>query len=233
MHSVHSPRSYLCVVFITPLLEEVFCCSLEVAYQNLIWLNCFWSVNGETSTSTLTSKSSLQLRRQDSILSFFSTEHWEQSSLFQSILFVKKNTLKATETEMFFVHILPWTQIHSHQFDAATRLKKYWFQAIWTGQICKISPLGINHGRTSWVVKLMESMNKWLTNHFIKAYFNHCHYCHTLHDTHFLSLSWLQIQFQFSPFHFNFNSKNQFFNLLQFGPQFEMTIIPHIWGVGT
>ena len=24
---------------------------------------------------------------------------------------------------MFFVHILPWTQIHSHQFDAATLLK--------------------------------------------------------------------------------------------------------------
>ena len=28
------------------------------------------------------------------------------------ILDAKKNTLKGTETEMFFVHISPWTEIH-------------------------------------------------------------------------------------------------------------------------
>ena len=32
---------------------------------------------------------------------------------------------------MFFVHILPWTQIHSHQFDAATLLKKKMLEGVW------------------------------------------------------------------------------------------------------
>ena len=37
------------------------------------------------------------------------------------------------------------------------------FRAIWTSQICKIYLLGTNHGGTSWVTKLMESMNQWPT----------------------------------------------------------------------
>ena len=36
------------------------------------------------------------------------------------------------EAKMFFVHILPWTKIHSHQFDAATLLKKMFEVAIST-----------------------------------------------------------------------------------------------------
>ena len=40
------------------------------------------------------------------------------------LILAAKNTLKATETEMFFVPILPWTQIHSYQFDAARLLIK-------------------------------------------------------------------------------------------------------------
>ena len=78
-----------------------------------------------------------------------------------SILVAKKNTLKAAETKKIFVHILPWTQIRSHQFDVATLLKKNtWrslrFWVIQTRQICKISPF-------PWVTNLMESMNKWPT----------------------------------------------------------------------
>ena len=74
------------------------------------------------------------------------------------------------DCEMFFRHILPWNQIHSHQFDAATLLKiNLWrslrqrFPAIRTGPIFKIHPLGANHGGASWITKLMESLNKWLT----------------------------------------------------------------------
>ena len=91
-------------------------------------------------------------------MSFFSAEHREESSLCKlivwrslqacalfncfkqgfnciadikiSILAAKKNTLKATRTEMFFVHILPWSQIHSHQFDASVLLKKM-FEGVW------------------------------------------------------------------------------------------------------
>ena len=40
------------------------------------------------------------------------------------ILAAKKNTLKATETEIFLVHILPWSQIRSHQFDAVKLLRE-------------------------------------------------------------------------------------------------------------
>ena len=91
-------------------------------------------------------------------MSFFSTELQEQSSLYKLtawwqlqactlsnyfkqdfnciadirilILVAKKNTLKATESEMFFVHISLWSQIHSHQFDSATLLKKM-FERLW------------------------------------------------------------------------------------------------------
>ena len=42
----------------------------------------------------------------------------------------KKNTLKATESEMFFLYILAWTQIHSHQFDVVKLLKKM-FEEVW------------------------------------------------------------------------------------------------------
>ena len=94
-------------------------------------------------------KSNLKLRRPDYFLSLFTAKHQEQSNVFKLvarwylqacalfncfkqafscianifILTAKKNTLKATETEIFFVHNLPLTQIHSHQFDAATLLK--------------------------------------------------------------------------------------------------------------
>ena len=85
-------------------------------------------------------------------MSFFWTEHWEQSSRYKFtawwqlqacalfnffkqgfnciadikilILVANKNTLKATETGKFFMYILPRTQIHSHQFDAVALPKK-------------------------------------------------------------------------------------------------------------
>ena len=71
---------------------------------------------------------------------------------------------------MFFVHILPWTQIHSHQFDTAKLLKiNFWrslrwqFPTIWTRQIFKISLLTSNHDGPLWVTKLMESLTEWPT----------------------------------------------------------------------
>ena len=94
-------------------------------------------------------KSSLHFRRPDYFLSLFTAKHQEQSNVFKLVarwflqacalfnclkqafscianIFIpaaKKNTLKATETQIFFVHILPLTQIHGHQFDAVTLLK--------------------------------------------------------------------------------------------------------------
>ena len=86
------------------------------------------------------------------------------------ILVAKKNTLKATKTDMFFVHILSRTQIHqSPVWCSDTTQKNLWrnlrwqFWAIWTGQIWKLCPLGTNHVGAFWVTKLVESMNKWPT----------------------------------------------------------------------
>ena len=83
------------------------------------------------------------------------------------------------DCKMFLVHISPWTQIHSHQIGATKLLlKNIWrsmrqrFPAIWAVQICKISRQSwwrlVGH---SWVTKLMESL---MTDHFVKAYFDHC-----------------------------------------------------------
>ena len=80
------------------------------------------------------------------------------------ILVAKKNNLKPTETEMFFVHILPWTQIHqSPVWCSDTSLKKYLKESeIWTGQNFKISPLGTNHDGASSVT--LNLWNQWIND---------------------------------------------------------------------
>ena len=60
------------------------------------------------------------------------------------------------------------THIHSHQLKQRHCLKSFkeceiTISSSVTGQISKISPLEANHGAASWVTKLMESLNKWLT----------------------------------------------------------------------
>ena len=72
-------ETHFCVVFITPLLEEVFFlillswgCTSKFNLTQLLSI-CWWR----------NLKSSLQLKRPDKILSFFSAEHWEQWSMYR------------------------------------------------------------------------------------------------------------------------------------------------------
>ena len=86
------------------------------------------------------------------------------------ILVAKKNTLKATETvkSFFSCTFYHGPRFTSHQFDAATLLKKKSFRE---SEIAISSDLNrsslqnfsANLVGASWVIKLMESMIKWPT----------------------------------------------------------------------
>ena len=84
--------------------------------------------------------------------------------------FDKEEHLKGNRVwNVFLVHFSMDPDSQSPVWCSETTLKNVWrslrlrFRAIWAAQICKVSPLGTNHGGTLWVTKLMESMNKWPT----------------------------------------------------------------------
>ena len=96
--------------------------------QDLIWLDCFWFFDEEMY------KAVFNLEDQTS----FWVSPWQniRSNHKRSL----GNLKDKRDWEMSFVHILLWTQFHTHQFDAAKLLKKIfvgvWYSNFqWSGQV--------------------------------------------------------------------------------------------------
>ena len=111
----------LCLIFITSLLNGNFFSiyfTIEVAHQNLIWLDCFWFFAEKEEDQTnfwVYSWQNIESNQYVQVNCMTITSSLWPIQLFQAfnwivdtnilILVAKKNTLKARETVKYFSHI--------------------------------------------------------------------------------------------------------------------------------